>query len=107
MEWLKSITMVFLLTVSLLSSVVSAKSTSVLLQEGLYAEEIKGDLDAAIKIYEQVIAESKEAQQAAAQATYRIGMCFLKKGEKTKASIQFNNLVSKFSEQKAIVDVNK
>jgi hypothetical protein len=104
MERLKSITMVLLLTASLLSPVVSAKSTSVLLQEGLYAEEIKGDLDAAIKIYEQVIAESKEVQRAAVQATYRIGMCYLKKGEKSKAADQFSNLVSRFPEQKPIVD---
>ena len=31
-----------------------AGPASVLLQEGLYAEEIEGDLDGAIKIYEQI-----------------------------------------------------
>ena len=103
MEWLKSITIIFLLTFGLLSSAVAAKTTSVLLQEGLYAEEIEGDLDAAIKIYKQVIAESKETQRAAAQATYRIGMCFLKKGEKAKAAEQFRNLISKFPEQQTLV----
>ena len=92
MEKLKNITIIFLLAVGLLSPVASAKTTSVLLQEGLYAEEIEGDLDGAIKIYEQVIAKGKEAQQAAAQATYRIGMCFLKKGNKAKAAEYFQQI---------------
>jgi hypothetical protein len=102
MERLKSITIIFLLAVGLLSSVAPAKTTSVLLQEGLYAEEIEGDLDAAIKIYEQVIAESEKVQRAAAQATYRIGICFLKKGEKAKAAEQFRNLISKYPEQQTL-----
>ncbi len=104
MEKLKNITIIFVLAVGLLSPVAPAKTTSVLLQEGLYAEEIEGDLDTAIKMYEQVISESKKVKRDAAQATYRIGMCYLKKGEKVKAANQFSNLVSRFPEQKSIVD---
>ena len=104
MESMKSTAIIFLLAVGLLTLSAWAKPASVLLQEGLYAEEITGDLDAAIKIYEQVIAEAKGAQRTAAEATYRIGMCYLKKGEKAKASTQFNNLVNRFPEQKLIVD---
>ena len=112
MERLKNITIIFLLAVGLLNSIAppicfanrssGAKPASVLLQEGLYAEEIEGDLDAAIKIYEQVIAEAKETQRAAAQATYRIGMCYLKKGEKAKAAQQFREFISKFPKQQAL-----
>jgi len=103
MERLKSTTIIFLLTVGLLTSAAPAKSASVLLQEGLYAEEIEGDLDAAIKIYEQVIAGAKEAQRVAAQATYRIGMCYLKKGQKDKAAEHFQNIILNFPSQKALV----
>lgn len=102
MKRLKSITIIFLLAVGLLSSAAPAKTVSVLLQEGLYAEEIEGDLDAAIKIYEQVISKSKEAQRDAAQATYRIGMCFLKKGQKDKAAEYFQNIISDFPGQKVL-----
>lgn len=102
MERLENITIIFLLAVGFFTSTAPAKTVSVLPQEGLYAEEIQGDLDAAIKIYEQVISESKETQRAAAQATYRIGMCYLKKGEKAKAAEQFQNVISKYSEQKAL-----
>ncbi|MHC4693870.1 MAG: tetratricopeptide repeat protein [Planctomycetota bacterium] len=104
MEKLKNITIIFSLAVALLSSVAPAKTTSVLLQEGLYAEEITGDLDAAIKIYEQVISKSKETQRAAAQATYRIGMCFLKKGNKTKAAEYFQQIVSNYQDAKGLVE---
>ena len=103
MERLKNITIIFLLAIGLLVPAALAKPPSVLLQEGLYAEEIEGDLDAAIKIYEQVIAEAKEAQQVAAHATYRIGMCYLKKGEKAKAAGQFRKLIVKFPEHESLV----
>ena len=65
---------IFLLVVGAVGSVAAGKSVSVLLQEALYAEEINGDLDVAIKIYEQVVSRAAEAQQAAGQAAYRIGM---------------------------------
>ncbi|MDT8302570.1 MAG: hypothetical protein RQ760_13885, partial [Sedimentisphaerales bacterium] len=58
MEKWKNITIVFLLAVGILGTGALAKSAGTLLQEGLYAEEVDGDIDAAIKIYEQLIAES-------------------------------------------------
>jgi len=113
MERSKNITIIFLLAVGLLNSVAppvclanrssGTKPASVLLQEGLYAEEVEGDLDAAIKIYQQVIAAAKETQRAAAQATYRIGMCYLKKGEKGKAAGQFRDLILKFPENELLI----
>jgi len=78
-------------------------SASVLLQEGLYAEEIEGDLDGAIKIYEQVLVEAKDIEQAAAQATYRIGMCFLKKGDKAKAAEHFQSIVREYRNNEQLV----
>ncbi len=79
MESFKNITIIFLLAVGLLGSVTFAKSSSVLLQEGLYAEQIDGDLDAAIRIYGQIIADTSAQRSHIAQAMYRQGMCYLKK----------------------------
>ena len=81
----------------------ATKPASVLLQEALYAEEIEGDLDAAIKIYEQVVREGEEAQRAAAQAAYRIGMCYLKKGDKPRAAEQFGEVISKYPDEQRVV----
>ena len=92
-----------LLAVALFASPAEAKPASVLLQEGLYAEQIEGDLEAAIKIYEQVVTEAKTAQQTAAQATYRIGMCYLKKGQEEKAAEYFQEVVSNYRTQKILV----
>ena len=37
----------------------TAASPSDLLEQGLYSEETKGDVDAALKLYQQVVAEAK------------------------------------------------
>ncbi len=68
MQRLKNITIIFLLAVGMLNSVVLAKPASVLLQEGLYAEQIDGDLDAAIRIYGQIIADTSAQRSHIAQA---------------------------------------
>ena len=102
MERFRNITIILLLAVVLPASGAAVKSPSVLLQEGLYAEQIEGDLDAAIKIYRQVIAEAKETERAAAQATYRIGMCYLKKGRRAEAATEFRKLLSRFPEQESL-----
>jgi len=114
MERFKNITIIFLLAVGLLSSIAppvcfasrssGAKSSSVLLQEGLYAEQIDGDLDAAIRIYEQVIADTSAQRSHIAQAMYRQGMCYLKKQDEQQAKEVFRKLVANYSDQTKIVD---
>ena len=79
------------------------KPASVLLQEGLYAEEIEGNLDEAIKIYEQVITTSEQMEQSAAQAEYRIGLCYLKKGNTEQAAQYFKELITKYPKQESLV----
>jgi len=80
-----------------------AESPSVLLQKGLYAEEIEGDLDSAIEIYQKVVTEAKEFEQAAGQAVYRIGVCYAKKGEQAKAGEYFGKVISEHSKQGGLV----
>ena len=45
-----------------------AQSASTLLQNGIFTEETVGDLDAAIKIYEQIVADAEKNRAFAAQA---------------------------------------
>jgi len=84
-----------------------AEPVRALLQEGLYAEEIEGDLDAAINIYQKVITDAAELEQAAAQAMYRIGVCYAKKGDKAKAADYFNKLISEHPRQEALASKAK
>ena len=54
-----------------------ADSPSELLEKGIFSEETKGDLDEAIKIYRQILADAKANRGFVAQAQYRLGQCLL------------------------------
>lgn len=56
----------------------SGATTSELLQQGLYAEEVEGNIDSAIKAYDQIIKNGSAPPNHVAQALYREGMCYLK-----------------------------
>ena len=94
MERLKNITIIFLLAIGLLVPAALAKPASVLLQEGLYAEETEGDLDAAIKVYEQIVKDNAAQRPYVGKAMYRLGMCYLKKGQKQQALETFQKQTS-------------
>ena len=80
-----------------------AASPSELLEKGIYSQETKGDLDAAIALYQQVVSEAKDATALAAQAEYRLGVCYYKKKDFAKASATFEKLVKDYPEQKDLV----
>src|SRR5438552_893368 len=81
----------------------TAVSPSELLEKGIYSEETKGDLDAAMKLYQQIVAEGKEGQAVAAQAQYRLGVCYYKKKNYTEATAAFEKLVKDYPEQKELL----
>ncbi len=103
MKRLKTILIVLLLAAVGVALAAGAKSASVLLQEGLYAEQVDGDLDAAIKIFEQVINDSSAQRSQVAQAMYLQGMCYLKKQDEPKAQQIFGRLVADYSDQTKII----
>ena len=103
MERFKSIKIILFLAVVLIASAALAKSANVLLQEGLYAEEVDGDLDAAIKIYAQIIKDGSGQRSHIAQAMYRQGMCYLKKQQEQQAKLVFDELVAGYSDQTKII----
>ena len=103
MERFKSIKIILFLAVALIASAALAKSASVLLQEGLYAEEVDGDLDAAINIYAQIIKDGSGQRSHVAQALYRQGMCYLKKQQEQQAKLAFKELVANYSDQTKII----
>ena len=81
----------------------TTKSPNLLLQEGIYAEETEGDLEKAIGLYQQVLEQYKEVERLAARATYQLGMCHLKKGEKETAGDYFQEVVDYYPEQTRLV----
>src|SRR5258708_16348565 len=69
-----------------------AASPSELLQKGVYSEETKGDLDAAMQLYRQVVKEAKESQALAAPAQYHLGVCYYKKQNYPGTNTAFHKL---------------
>ena len=80
------------------------KPISILLKEGKHKEDVEGDLDSAIEIYEQIIIDEKAKEGYLAQAYYRLGMCHLKKGENEKAAQYFQEVISKYPSIKVLCD---
>jgi outer membrane protein assembly factor BamD (BamD/ComL family) len=80
-----------------------AASPAELLEQGIYNEETKGDLDAALKLYQKAVAEAKAGGTAAAQAQFRLGVCYYKKGDSAAAMAAFEQVVKDYPEQKGLV----
>jgi hypothetical protein len=85
------------------AQVVAAASPSELLEQGIYSEETKGDVDAALKLYQQVVTEAKAGQAVAAQAQYRLGVCYYKKKNYAEANAAFQKLVRDYPDQKDLI----
>src|ERR1035437_10139783 len=97
--------LVLLAITSLLATapIAAAASPSELLEQGIYSEETKGDVDDAMKLYQQVVAESKAGQAVAAQAQYRLGMCYHKKKNYAEATAAFEKVVRDYPDQRDLV----
>lgn len=76
---------------------------SEVLELGVYSEETKGDLDAAMQCYQKVIADSTASQSLAAQALFRLGICQDKKGDLAGATASFEKLVRDYPKEKELV----
>jgi len=83
----------------------AADSTALsdILEKAIYSEESQGDIDGAMKLYQQVVSEGKKGQAAGAQAQYRLGVCFYKKKDYDQANAAFEKVVKDFPEQKELV----
>jgi len=89
---------------TLLCSTAGAATSGELLQQALYAEEIEGDLPAAIASYEKIIDNAEAPPNHVAQALYRKGMCYLTLKDETNAAIALTRLVNNFSDQASLVE---
>lgn len=92
-------------TTTLLAAAPAARadSPSELLEQGIYSEQTKGDLDGALLLYQKAIAAAKSDQALAAQAQYHIGACYYKKQDFTNASAAFEAVIKDYPDQKDIV----
>ncbi|MFC1763931.1 LamG-like jellyroll fold domain-containing protein [Planctomycetota bacterium] len=80
-----------------------AQSASDLLQDAIYAEDIEGDLNKAITLYDQVIESEAGKRPYKAQALFRKGMCYLKQNNENKARATFERLEQEYADQSRIL----
>ncbi len=92
---------------ALLATAPEAAATDATLAEmlelGIYSEETRGDVPAAMKLYEQIVAEAAEDQALAARAQFRLGMCHHKQKDYAAATAAFEKLVRDYPNQKDMV----
>lgn len=73
-----------------------------LLQSGVYKEEVEGELEGAIKIFEKIIAEHSQNRPVAAQALLHLGLSYEKLGN-LKAEDAYQRLIKEFADQHSMV----
>ena len=94
---------VFVLVFVLASSGNIQQSAEQLYQSGLYKEEVGGELEEAIKLYERIIKNFPENHPIAAKALFHVGLCYEKLGNK-KAQKAYQRLIKEYPGQ--IQEVN-
>jgi hypothetical protein len=100
---LPAVLLASLLAIQPCSTIAASPSPSELLEKGIYTEETKGDIDAAIVIYQQLITDAKNAQSFGAQAQFRLAQCYLKKNRAADATAAFEKLIHDFPNEKELI----
>jgi len=93
---------IFMLAAVAMLTVPSARGASpaLLLEKGVFAEETKGDIDAAITIYKQIADDANAKGKYVAQALYRLGACYVRQKKTDEAIVAFRAVVKHFPDQK-------
>jgi tetratricopeptide (TPR) repeat protein len=78
-------------------NVLGADKLEATLQKGLFEEEGNQNLDAAIQVYQSLVAAHDNDRKTAATALYRLGECYRKLGRTNEAISQFQRILASFS----------
>ena len=85
----------------------ATNEVSGLLQKGLFEEEANRNLDAAIRAYEAVIAQTDKDRQFAATAIFRLAECYRKQGKINEANTQYQRILREFADQKELATLSR
>lgn len=94
-----------LLGAVLTSALAAAPTVAELMELGVYSEETKGDIDAALLLYQQVVADANAGQALAAQAQFRLAICYDKKRDFAAATAAFEKLIRDYPQEKDLVSL--
>ena len=68
-------------------------------RDALYAEEVKGDTEAALKAYQDVAAKFEQQRDMAATALFRQAECLRKLGRKEEAAALYNKVLTQYGDK--------
>jgi len=80
------------------------QSAEQLYKSGLYEEEVGGNLQKAIGLYQDIVKRFPESREVAAKAQLHIGLCYEKLGT-AEAEKAFHNVIDNYPEQKNEVTI--
>ena len=81
----------------------AAETPSAQLEKGIFQQETAGDLDAAVKVYKQIVDEANANRRFVAEAQFRIGECYQKQGKKAEAEAAFRQVIASYPDQAELV----
>jgi Tol biopolymer transport system component len=97
---------VFILILAFASSASIQQSAEQLYQSGIYKEEVEGQLEKAIEIYQTIVKQFPGNREIAAKAQLHIGLCYEKLGLE-EAQKAFQRVLDNFPDQADTVKVAK
>jgi Tol biopolymer transport system component len=97
---------VFILILAFASSASIQQSAEQLYQSGIYKEEVEGELEKAIEIYQTIVKQFPGNREFAAKAQLHIGLCYEKLGLK-EAEKSFQKVIDNYPEQAEAVKIAK
>ena len=78
-----------------------------LLRQGLFEEEANHNLEAAMKAYQAVVAQTEKNRQFEATAIFRLGECYRKLGRTNEANTQYQRILSEFADQAELATLSR
>lgn len=82
-------------------------SVTQLLERAIYQEQSVGDLDAALKLYRQILSENEGVQRVAAEAQLHIGLIHLKRGQQKQATAVLQQLADRYPGQQERIEQSR
>jgi len=101
----KSLSLFLLLVVCLFFSTNTAnsqESSGQLFEKALYTEEVKGELQNAIDLYQQILTTYPEDRQITAKSLFQMGICYEKLGSQ-EAKKAYQRIIQEFADQTEVV----
>ena len=100
LTWLGGVAAIVLI----FAAAIAAASPATMLEEGIYAEQTKGDLNEAIQIYRRIIADDAANRRHVSEALYRLGSCRLKQGDQQAAADAYGRLAGLYPERSDLIE---